>query len=122
MDPQIVQIAELIVAVIAAIIAYWQTKQRKVQEGKTAEVIAFFDPKDETVTTPPANVPSRSWKMSDETKRWIAFDHPVGEQEDLLGQIAVAEAGQKTSYVISVPSAWYEIEYGLVKGSGKTVE
>ncbi len=122
MDPQLVSIAELIIAVVAAIIAYWQAKQKKVQEEKTAEVIAFFDPQDETVVTPPASVPARSWKMSEETKRWITFDHPAGEREDLLGQIAIAEAGQDMNYVISVPSAWYEIEYGLVKGSGKPGE
>ncbi len=120
MDPQLVSIAELIITVLAAIIAYWQTRQKKAQEKKTAEIIAFFDPKDKKVSVPPENVPARSWKMSDETRSWITFDRTAGDQADLLMQIAVAEAGQKTSYVISVPSAWYEIEYGLVKGSGNT--
>ncbi len=120
MDPGAIQIAEATVVLVAAITAYWQARERKVQEKRACEVISFFDPSDSTVIIPPLGIPSRSWKMPDETKQWITFDHSLEEKADLLMQIAEAEEAEKTSYTISVPTAWYEIEYGLVKGSGKT--
>ncbi len=65
MDPQIVQIIEMIVAVIAALIAYWQRSQKIAAENETRQVAAFFDPADESVTMPPASVSARSWKMNE---------------------------------------------------------
>ena len=62
------------------------------------------------MTKPPESVPARSWKMSDETKHWIIFDHPPDEQAALLNQIAEAEEAKKSSYIISVPGCYYEIE------------
>jgi len=57
--------------------------------------------------------------MSDETKRWVTIGHSQEEQTSLLKQIAEAEELKKMRYFISVPTAFYEIEYGLVKGGGK---
>jgi hypothetical protein len=53
--------------------------------------VAFFDHKDKTVTTPPENVPARSWKMTDETKRWVLAGHDVLNQASLTKQIEAAE-------------------------------
>jgi hypothetical protein len=96
--------------------------------GKTGRFIALmryrssisWDPADETVSTAPASVPGRSYKMGTATKRWLTFDHSPEERESLLRQVAEAESERKAAYTITVPSAWYEIEYGLVKASGKT--
>ena len=44
----------MIVAVIAALIAYWQRTQKITAENETKQVAAFFDPTDDSVTTPPA--------------------------------------------------------------------
>jgi len=88
-------------------------------ESEKDEVVSYFDPEDDKVTTPPDSVPSRSWKMSDETKRWVTIGHTPEEQASLLRQIANAENEKKMQYFISVPTAYYEIEYGLVKGGGK---
>jgi hypothetical protein len=44
-------------------------------EAEKADVVSFFDPLDERATQPPENVPIRSWKMNDETKRWITAGH-----------------------------------------------
>lgn len=57
--------------------------------------------------------------MSDETRRWVIIGHSREEQVSLLKQITEAEEKRKMRYIISVPSAYYEIEYGLVKGGGK---
>lgn len=57
--------------------------------------------------------------MSDETKRGVTIGHTAEEQAFLLRQIANAENEKKMQYFISVPTAYYEIEYGLVKGGGK---
>lgn len=67
----------------------------------------------------PPDVAARSWKMSDETKRWITVRHTPGDQASLLKQIADAEEQKKIRYLIPVPNAYYEIEYGLLKGGGK---
>jgi hypothetical protein len=140
MNPDIIQILELLAALVAAIIAYWQHRQKTIAEeeateafagmafaqaeqaeaeDKKADVVAFFDPGDDRVTKPPEGVPARSWKMNDETKRWVTIGHSLEEQASLLNQIAEAESQKKYHYFVSVPSAFYEIEYGLVKGGGK---
>jgi hypothetical protein len=112
MEPALTEIIEMAIALLMAAIAFWQHRQKQ-------EVVAFFDPKDTGVTTPPGSVRSRSWKMDDVTKQWLCAGHSANEQASLLQQVAGAEALQKTSYFISVPSGYYEIEYGLIKGSGK---
>jgi hypothetical protein len=88
-------------------------------ESEKDDVVAYFDPDDDTVTRPPETVRPGSWKMSDETKRWVTVGHAPAEQASLLKQIAEAEEKRKMRYIISVPSAYYEIEYGLVKGGGR---
>ena len=139
-DNELIRIFEMVVALVAAIVAYWQHRQkgraveareeavagmqiaeamRCAAESQRDDVIAYFDPADDSVTTPPDAVPARSWKMSDETKRWVLSGHPPDEQASLLKQIAEAEEQKKMRYVISVPHAFYEIEYGLVKGGGR---
>ena len=60
MNTQIVQIIEMIVALVAAIVAYWQRTKKIDAENQTQQVVAFFDPKDDTVTTPPVVVPART--------------------------------------------------------------
>ncbi len=119
MDPELSQIVELLVMLAAAVIAYIQTMQKRSAENLTAQVVSYFDPDDDSVKAAPAELPARSYLMSDATKRWLTFDHPPAEQESLLRQVAEAEAGKRDTYTISVPSAWYQVEYGLIRASGK---
>ena len=128
MDPELTPIIELLFALAAAIIAYSQNRQKKQAQAETIEaknqttqVVSFFDPQG-TVSIPPEEVPARSWKMNDETKRWITFDHTPEEQQSLLRQIAEAEAAQKTSYILDVPSHWYLIEFGLIRSSREKMD
>jgi hypothetical protein len=121
MDQQLVQIIEMFVALVAALIAYWQRNQKIEAKNETRQVAAFFDPKDETVTTPPEAVPARSWKMSDETRRWVLVGHDSTNQATLLRQIEEAEEKRLTHYYLTYQDrggGFYEIEYGLMKGSG----
>jgi hypothetical protein len=119
MDAELSQIIEMLVMLAAAIIAYIQTMQKNKAENRTAELVSYFDPADESVTTAPQGLPARTYRMSESTKRWLTFDHPAAEQASLLQQVAEAEAGKMDTYTVTVPSAWYEIEYGLIKASGK---
>lgn len=140
MEPELIQILELLAAVVMAVIAFWQNRQKSraeqaeqealtrmhlagalqgQAERESMEIASFFDPQDDRVTSPPENVPARSWKMSDETKRWVTFGHKPDEQASLLKQIAEAEGCQKIHYYIAVPGCFYEIEYGLLRGGGK---
>ncbi|MBP1928939.1 hypothetical protein J2741_001486 [Methanolinea mesophila] len=68
---------------------------------------------------PPDTVPARSWKITEETKKWVVCGHTPEEQGSLLKQIADAEELGKMHYFNSALSCYYEIEYGLLKGSGK---
>jgi hypothetical protein len=121
MEQELIQIFEMLVAIVAAIIAYYQRRQKIDAQNETLEVVAFFDPKDDTVTAPPESVPARSWKMNEETKRWVLIGHDALNQADLLKQIEVAEGQQLLHYYLTYQDrggGFYEIEYGLMKGSG----
>jgi hypothetical protein len=121
MDSQIIQIMEMIAAVVAAVIAYWQRSQKIAAENESRQLVAFFDPKDNSVTTPPASVPARSWKMNEETKRWVLQGHDALNQASLSKQIESAEVRQLLHYYLTYEDrggGYYEIEYGLMKGSG----
>jgi len=121
MDQELVQIIEMIVALVMALIAYWQRTEKIEAKNETRQVVAFFDPKDETVTTPPEAVPARSWKMSDETRRWVLVGHDSINQANLLRHIEEAEKEKLMHYYLSYQDrggGYYEIEYGLMKGSG----
>ena len=92
MEQDLIQIFELFLALAAAVVAFWQHRQKLVavdtkdealierdlaearqweSEALKDNVISFFDPEDESVVKAPPEVAARSWKMSDETKRWI---------------------------------------------------
>jgi hypothetical protein len=121
MDPQLVQIVELFVALLAAIAAYWQRTQKIEARNETREVVSFFDPADETVTTPPGTVPARSWKMGEDTRRWVLAGHDPHNQAGLLQQIKDVEERRLVHYYLTYQDrggGYYEIEYGLMKGSG----
>ncbi|MCX6690787.1 MAG: hypothetical protein NTW33_01730 [Methanoregula sp.] len=56
--------------------------------------------------------------MAEETKEWITCDQSPENRESLLRQVAEAESKRLGVYTISVPSVWYNIEYGIPSGSG----
>ncbi len=123
MEQELIQIFELLVALAAAIMAYWQRKQKVEAKNETRQVVAFFDPKDENVTEPPGAVPARSWKMSDETQKWVLVGHDATNQANLLRQIEEAEKEMLMHYYLLFQNrggGFYEIEYGLMKGSGSS--
>jgi len=119
MEQEIINIIEIGLTLLAALIAWIQHRKAQQADTATGKVLSYFDPTDDTVTSAPPVVPGRSWKMTDSTKRWLTFDHSPVEQESLLRQVAEAEVERLDTYTITVPSAWYDIEYGLIKGSGK---
>jgi hypothetical protein len=121
MEEELIQIFEMVIALAMAIVAYWQRRKKVEAQVETNHVVAFFDPKDETVTTPPESVPARSWKMNDETKRWVLAGHDSVNQAALLKQIEWEEGQKATHYYLTFEDrggGFYEIEYGLMKGSG----
>ncbi|MCK9593439.1 MAG: hypothetical protein M0Q91_15645 [Methanoregula sp.] len=117
--PTLTQFFEAFVGLIVLGYAYLQNRKATKAATTTQEVISYFNPGDEKVVSAPDIIPGRSYKMNDQTKRWLTFDHNPEEQEMLLRQVAEAEAEKLATYTITVPSCWYDIEYGLIKGSGK---
>ena len=125
MGPELTNLFELVVALICAVFAYVQHQRASsaIAETKTAQqttenVLNFFDQTDDTVTVAPPEVQGRSFKMSQASKDWITSDRRPEERESLLRQVAEAESKRLGVYTISVPSVWYNIEYGIPSGSG----
>jgi len=125
MGPELTNLFELIVALVCAMFAYAQHRRASgaIAETKTAQqttenVLNFFDQTDDTVTVAPTEVQGRSFKMSPASKDWITSDRRPEERESLLRQVAEAESKRLGVYTISVPSVWYNIEYGIPSGSG----
>ena len=125
MGPELTNLFELVVALVCAVFAYVQHQRASgaIAETKTAQqttenVLNFFDQTDDTVTVAPPGVQGRSYKMTNETKEWITSDRRPEERESLLRQVAEAESKRLGVYTISVPSVWYNIEYGIPSGSG----
>jgi hypothetical protein len=125
MDPELINFIQILVALVAAGFAIVQNRRATgaiadtQQAQQTIEqVLNFFDQTDDTVTIAPPVVQGRSYKMTDETKGWITSDRSPVERESLLRQVAEAEGKRLGVYTISVPSVWYNIEYGIPSGSG----
>ncbi len=125
MDPELINILEILITLIAAGVAYLQHRKAtsaiadtQAAQQTTENVLNFFDQTDDTVTVAPPVVQGRSFKMSEESKRWITSDRSPEERESLLRQVAEAEGKRLGVYTISVPSVWYNIEYGIPSGSG----
>jgi hypothetical protein len=55
--------------------------------------------------------------MSDSTKRWLTFDATEANKATILTQIEAAENAHKVEYQIVFDGGYYNIEYGLLKGS-----
>lgn len=108
----IAQFWQLILAIVAAIIAYLKVKE-------TATVKAAYDVTTAESSDPKivAALPERTWKMSDSTKRWLTFDATEENKKKILSQIDAAENEHKVSYQIVFDGGYYDIEYGLLKGS-----
>lgn len=112
----------LLTTIIGFAIAYIENMKKNQAEAKTAEVAAFYDPKDNTSAAVPEEVTERSWKMSDGTKSWLTTGHSEEEKALLLKQVAEHEAAGDVVYTIVVPTGTYNIEYGLISGSSMTAK
>jgi hypothetical protein len=108
----IAQFWQLIIAIVAAIVAY--VKVREAQIIKAAYDVSSAESSDPKVI---AELPERTWKMSDTTKRWLVFDATPENKGKILSQIEAAENEHKVSYQIVFDGGYYDIEYGLLKAS-----
>lgn len=114
-EATISQIVALIVAVIMAIYGIWQNRKKNA-------IVAFYDPNtvDSVIAAAvPPEVKADTWKMSDETKRWITYNESPADQALILTAISQAEAERRPVYTITYSKGWYNIEYGLMKASGR---
>lgn len=119
MEPLWTNAIDAFIALVFALIAIWQGIDARKAKKMTTTVIAALNPADATVTTAPEILPGRTWKMTDETKHWLTFDHPENEQKMLLDQVAAAELNRILDYTIHFPGGYYNISSGLIAGSGR---
>jgi hypothetical protein len=123
LNPQIEQIVTILIALIAAIIAWYQSQGKKDAENITTKVISLFDPGDRTVETindlpEGVTLPGRTWRMDEETKKYITFAISPLDAAILLKQVAEAESLGKVEYTIGCSERYYIISYGTVLGGG----
>jgi hypothetical protein len=111
LDPQAV--AAFLVAVIMAIIAWWQNQQKNAQ----VKQVAALTPGTKESTSPAIidQLPVRSWKMDEPTKQFLIFDATPENRALILQQVHDAEFQYKTAYRITFNGGWNDIEYGLIK-------
>lgn len=119
MEPILQNSIDALIALILALVALWQHYRAGVATKQTESVISALTPGDDKVTVAPAVLPGRSWKMSDETKHWLTFDHPADEAKSLLEQVAGAEANRLIDYQITFPGGYYNISAGGIVGSAR---
>jgi hypothetical protein len=62
-------------------------------------------------------LPPKSWQMDQGTIRWLTFDATPENKKIILDQIALHESLKETEYLIQFDGGYYQIEYGLLKGS-----
>ena len=67
-----------------------------------------------------AELPERSWKMSEETKKWLMASESKEDQIKILQQISDAEFQKALSYQVIYSLGGYQIEYGLIKSSWRS--
>lgn len=53
MEPELITIIELFATAILALFAYIQNRQKNTIQAENAQVVAFFDPADDSVSTAP---------------------------------------------------------------------
>jgi hypothetical protein len=113
-EPTLQQIATFAIAVIAAIVAYWQNRK------KEAIVKIMTDPKalpyEDTISLL-NGLPARSYLMSDDTRQWILSSESKEDQDLIEKQVRNAEACKLLSYQVVYSQGGYQIEYGLIKSS-----
>jgi hypothetical protein len=109
-------IVSWIVASISGLYAWWQNKQ------KIAVVEFYTTP----ITVPQAvtdasvlNVPEKSYKMAEWTKKWICAGESEDDKLSLMQQVTQAELQGLTGYTIRYSKGYYEIAWGLIKSSGR---
>ena len=108
----------LVLAAVGWLMAYLQKQEKDEAVEQKAEVEAFYDPQTGNVV-PPESVPTRAWKMNEETKKFMIHGESEADQAKLLAQVDVAEAEGKTDYFISYSKGWYHINFGLIMGSAR---
>ena len=120
MEPDVVHIIECVIALLAAIVAYWQHRRMEGETERADAIISFFDPV-AAARSPvaPPGVSDRSWRMTPSTRAFLTRGLTEEERALILGQVDQAELEGRVRYTVSSPSAWYEIEYGLVKAGGR---
>lgn len=108
----------LLLAIGGWVMTYLENTKKKDEQKKTKEVEDFYDPDTGNMKVP-ESVPTRAWKMNDETKEWLCAGHNDSTKSSLLKQVEEAEAKGKTDYYITHPTGWYHINFGLIMGSAK---
>ena len=112
--PDLTNIVEAIIAIILAIVAYYQNQKKN---EAVAQVAALTPGTVESKTPAVVNsLPERSWKMNDATRRWLTFDATPSNKIKIEQQIDAAELEHLTTYQIQFEGGYYNIEYGLLKG------
>lgn len=116
----------LVVTAIGWIVAYLKNTQVKTAvaaastaEQKTEQTVKFYDSTTDEVPVAPDWIPGRTYKMNDDTKKFILSGESETDRASILQQIADAEAQKLATYQITTSVGYYLIEYGLIRASAR---
>lgn len=117
-EPTVQAIITALVALVMAIIAWWQKQTADQAKATLATTAAAYTPGTPEASNPAivAKLPDRSWKMDAQTLDWCLFDATPDNKQLIISQINAAEAQHLTSYQVRFQGGFYIIEYGLLKG------
>ncbi len=126
------EVTAIITGITAAAITAYGIWQRNTRKKSDVELQATTSIKDvlagqvAALSTPDAatpevisTLPGHSWKMDNITRAWIKQSETPADQALVDVQINAAEAQHLVKYKITTSRGYYDIEYGLMKGSGK---
>ena len=110
------EIIAVLVTLFSILLAWWQNRLKK-------ETVEFYTVPTVVPSVPPKAVslglPERSYLMAEWTKKWITFGESEEDKNSLLQQVSIAEEQGLTGYTIRYSKGYYEINWGLIKASGR---
>jgi hypothetical protein len=108
------QVVEALIVFIAALYAIYKHKQTSSVITAMSDPVSVTEPEKKAAI---AVLPERSYKMSDETLKWLCAAETTADQELITRQVREAEKDQLFHYQIKYSAGGYIIEYGLIKSS-----
>lgn len=106
---QTTQVIAAVIAIVGAVYAWYQSQQKN--QTVAALTSGTVESQTPSIVT---KIPSKAWKMDENTKYNLIRLMSKDQQESVLKQIADAEAAYSTHYRVNFDGGFVVIDYGLI--------